>query len=331
MGIMGFLGKQFIDVIEWTDQENDTLMYRYPMQDSEIQNGAKLTVRPSQMALFVNEGKVADMFGEGLHTLTTNTLPILTNLQNWDKAFASPFKSDLYFFSTRLQLDQKWGTPTPITVRDKEFGVLRIRAYGLFSYRVSDPRLFYQEVAGNRELCSTGDLDGQLKGTIAASLGAFLGGADVPFIDMAANQLVFAEKLKAALAPNFSKYGLALDTFQVQSVSLPEELEKRLDERAGVAMVGDLKRYAQFQAAKSIPAAAENPGGVAGAGAGIGAGLAMGQMMAQTLGVGGGTAGSAEAAEGPLAMIEKLHDLFKKGVISEAEFNAKKSELLSKL
>lgn len=330
MGILDFIGKQFIDVIEWTESGDGVLAYRYPMRDQEIQSGAKLTVRDTQAALFVNEGKVADLFGPGLHTLTTNTLPVLTNLQNWDKAFASPFKSDVYFFSTRLQLDQKWGTATPITVRDKEFGVLRIRAYGNFSYHLEDPKAFYLKVSGSRDTYSTGDLDGQLKAQVATVLAATLGGSDCAFIDMAANQIKFSATLGEAVAPALAQYGLKLDGFQVESISLPEELQKRLDERAGVAMVGDLGRYAQFQAASSIPAAAANPGGVAGAGAGMGAGLAMGQMMAQSLGV-GASGGGGSTAEKPLETIEKLHDLFKKGVLSEGEFNAKKAELLKKL
>jgi len=330
MGILDFIGKQFIDVIEWTEPGDGILAYRYPMRDQEIQNGAKLTVRETQAALFVNEGKVADLFGPGLHTLTTNTLPILTNLKNWDKAFASPFKSDVYFFSTRLQLDQKWGTPTPITVRDKEFGVLRIRAYGNFSYHLADPKAFYLKVSGSRELYSTGDLDGQLKAQVATALATALDTSDCAFIDMAANQVKFSTVLREAVGPTLTQFGLALDGFQVESISLPAELEKRLDERAGVAMVGDLRAYTQFQAAASIPAAAANPGGVAGAGAGMGAGLAMGQIMAQSLGVGAPSGGTAEAAS-PLQTIEKLHELFKKGVLSEGEFNAKKAELIKKL
>jgi membrane protease subunit (stomatin/prohibitin family) len=331
MGILDFLGKQFIDVIEWTESVDGVLAYRYPMRDQEIQNGAQLTVRETQLALFVNEGTLADLFSPGLHTLNTKTLPILTNVQNWDKFFASPFKSDLYFFSTRLQLDQKWGTPTPITVRDKEFGVLRIRAYGNFSYHLEDPRAFYLKVSGSREQYSTGDLDGQLKAQIATALATALGGSDCAFIDMAANQGAFSATLAAAVAPLLAQYGLKLDGFQVESISLPEELQKRLDERAGAAMVGDLGRYAQFQAAASIPIAAANPGGVAGAGAGIGAGLAMGQMMAQSLGVGAPPAVVGAGGENPLETIEKLHDLHKKGVLTESEFNAKKAELLKKL
>src|SRR5215831_16198457 len=160
MSLRDFISKQFIDVIEWVEPEDGILAYRYPMQDREIQSGGKLTVRDSQMAVFVNEGKVADAFGPGLYTLNTNTLPILTYLRNWDKAFKSPFKSDVYFFSTRMQTNQKWGTATPITIRDKEFGAVRMRAYGIYSYHILDPKVFYQKVSGTREAYHVADLEG---------------------------------------------------------------------------------------------------------------------------------------------------------------------------
>ena len=166
MSLRDFLSKQFIDVIDWVEPEEGILAYRYPMQDREIQNGGKLTVRDSQMALFVNEGKVADAFGPGLYTLGTHTLPILTYLMNWDKAFQSPFKSDVYYFSTRLQTNQHWGTANPITIRDKEFGAVRLRAFGIYTYHIADPKVFYTKVSGTRDVYLVADLDGQLRNTI---------------------------------------------------------------------------------------------------------------------------------------------------------------------
>ena len=157
---MSFLSKQFIDVIQWTEPEDGILAYRYPMEDMEIQNGGKLTVRDSQMAVFVNEGRIADVFAPGLYTLNTNTLPILTYLMNWDKAFKSPFKSDVYYFSTRLQTNQRWGTATPITIRDKEFGAVRVRCYGIYSYRIVDPRAFFTQISGTRATYFVNDLEG---------------------------------------------------------------------------------------------------------------------------------------------------------------------------
>ena len=151
MALMDFIKKQFIDIIEWTEDGDGVLAWRFPMEDREIQNGGSLTVRESQMAMFVNEGKVADVFGPGRYTLTTATLPVLTYLQNWDKLFKSPFKSDVYFFSTRQQIDQRWGTTQPVTIRDKDFGAVRLRAFGNYAYRIADPRLFYNEISGTRE------------------------------------------------------------------------------------------------------------------------------------------------------------------------------------
>src|SRR5712692_8714144 len=166
MALRDFLTKQFIDVIHWTESEEGVLSYRFPMQDMEIQNGGKLTVRESQMAAFVNEGKMADVFGPGLYTLTTQTLPLLTNLMNWDKMFQSPFKSDVYFFSTRQQVNQKWGTPNQITIRDREFGAVRLRAFGIYSWHMSDPRTFHTKVSGTRDTYRVADIEGQLRNTI---------------------------------------------------------------------------------------------------------------------------------------------------------------------
>jgi membrane protease subunit (stomatin/prohibitin family) len=280
MSIRDFLAKQFIDVIHWTEPEEAVLGYRFPMRDMEIQNGAKLTVRESQWALFVNEGRVADAFAPGLYTLNTHTLPLLTNLMNWDKMFQSPFKSDVYFFSARLQVNQRWGTATPVTVRDKEFGAIRLRGYGIYSYRISDPRTFYTKVSGTQEIYHVADLEGQLRNTIVGRMSDTFAESNVPFLDMAANQIELGQKIREQLQPVFSDLGLALDAFVVENLSLPEELQKLLDQRIGMVMVGEMGRYTQFQVAQSLPVAAANPGGgAAGVGVGLGAGLAMAQSM----------------------------------------------------
>ncbi|MGA2326043.1 MAG: SPFH domain-containing protein [Bryobacteraceae bacterium] len=285
MGLRDFLAKQFIDVIHWTESEEGVLSYRFPMQDMEIQNGGKLTVRDSQLAVFVNEGRVADVFSPGLYTLGTHTLPILTYLQNWDKAFQSPFKSDVYFFSTRLQTNQRWGTAMPITIRDKEFGAVRLRAFGIYSYRISDAKIFYTKVSGTREAYHVADLEGQLRNTIIGRMADTFGQSNVPFLDMAANQTELAQRMTAQLQPIFNDLGLSLDTFVVESLSLPDELQKILDQRISMTMVGDMQRYTQFQVAQSMPIAAANEGGggVAGIGVGLGAGLTMAQQMMQSM------------------------------------------------
>jgi len=259
MSLRDFLSKQFIDVIDWVEPEDGILAYRYPMQDREIQNGGKLTVRDSQMALFVNEGKVADAFSPGLYTLNTHTLPILTYLQNWDKAFQSPFKSDVYFFSTRIQTNQHWGTPNPITIRDKEFGAVRLRAFGIYTYHIGDPKMFYSKVSGTRDTYLVADLEGQLSNTIIGRITDTFAGSNVPFLDMAANQVALSEKIIAQLKPGFAEFGLALDSFVVENLSLPDELQKVLDQRISMNMVGDMSRYTQYEVAQSIPIAAINP------------------------------------------------------------------------
>jgi membrane protease subunit (stomatin/prohibitin family) len=283
MSLGSFFKKQFVDVIQWTESGDGVLAYRYPMQDMEIQYGAQLTVRESQMALFVNEGKAADAFAPGLYTLETRTLPLLTNLQNWDKLFQSPFKSDVYFFSTRLQTDQRWGTPNPITIRDKDFGMVRLRGHGIYSYHLVNPLVFHQRVSGTREVYGVPDLEGQLRNTIVSRVSDAFASSQIPFLDMAANLDELGKTMSAQLAPTFAELGLGLDSFVVQNLSLPEELQRRLDERIGMNMVGNLRDYTQFQVAQSIPKAAANEGGGAGLGAGLGAGMAMGKAMSDAI------------------------------------------------
>jgi len=303
MSLRDFLTKQFIDVIEWVEPEEGLLAYRYPMQDREIQNGGKLTVRDSQAAIFVNEGKVADIFGPGLYTLTTQTLPILTYLRNWDKAFKSPFKSDVYFFSARIQTDQHWGTQNPISIRDKEFGAIRLRGFGIYSYHLSDAKSFYSKISGTRDLYRVADLEGQLRNTIVAKMTDAFAASQVPFLDMAANQGALAEKISEQLKPAFTEYGLTLDTFVVENLSLPDELQKVLDQRISMNVLGDMGKFTQYQVAQAIPIAAANEGGGAvGTGAGLGAGVAMGQAMMDavkksTSAPAGGAAPGSPAAE----------------------------------
>lgn len=344
MGLMDFIKKQFIDVLQWTEEGDGTLAWRYPMADMEIQNGATLVVRESQMALFVNEGRIADLFGPGTYRLGTQTLPVLTNLQNWDKLFESPFKSDVYFFSTREQLDQKWGTPQPVTVRDPEFGAVRLRAFGNYSFRIADPKAFHAGISGTRERYGVADLDGQLRGLVLQNISQAIASSGIPFLDLAANQQRFAEALTQQLGPEFARLGLQLQTFTVQNLSLPEELQKVLDQKIGMGMVGrDMGQFMQYQTAQAIPRLAEGAagGGVAGDAMGLGAGVALGQVLAQNLQAGlqgGGAAAAAAAAAASslkpdeiMATLEKLADLKTKGILTAEEFDAKKAELLKKL
>ena len=305
---MSFLSKQFIDVIQWTEPEDGILAYRYPMEDMEIQNGGKLTVRDSQLAVFVNEGRIADVFGPGLYTLSTQTLPILTYIMNWDKAFKSPFKSDVYYFSTRLQTNQRWGTATPITIRDKDFGAIRMRGYGIYTYKIADPKVFYQKLSGTRDMYRVPDLEGQLRNTIVARMTDTFAQSSVPFLDMAANQQELGQKITDNLKPSFADLGISLEAFVVENISLPDELQKMLDQRISMNMLGDMNKYTQFQVAQSLPIAAGNEGGgVAGIGVGLGAGMAMAQSMMNAMKPGeqpppaGGGGPATAPASGPAA------------------------------
>lgn len=348
MALMDFIKKQFIDIIQWTETGDGTLAWRFPMAEMEIQNGASLTVRESQVAVFVNEGQVADVFGPGMYKLTTQTLPVLTYLKNWDKLFESPFKSDVYFFSTRQQVDQKWGTPQPITIRDKDFGAVRLRAFGNYSFRIGDAKLFHTEISGTRDVYTVADLDGQLRGLVLQNISNAIASSGVPFLDLAANQIQFAQALAAQLVPEFAKIGIQLEAITVQNVSLPEELQKILDQKIGMGMVGnDMGKFMQYQTAQAIPKFAEGSGqgsGIAGDAMGLGAGVALGQVLAQNLqqGLNPTNAAAAVAAQQQPAVavinpadvmttLEKLGELKTKGILTQEEFDAKKAELLKKL
>ena len=342
MSLMDFIKKQFIDVIQWTESDEGTLAWRFPMAGMEIQYGASLTVRESQMAVFVNEGKVADVFGPGMYKLTTQTIPVLTYLRNWDKLFESPFKSDVYFFSTRQQVDQRWGTPQPITVRDKDFGAVRLRAFGNYSFHIADPKAFHTQISGTRDIYTVAELDGQLRGLTLQHISDAIAQSGIPFLDLAANQIEFARALSVEIGPAFEAIGLKLDGMTVQNLSLPEELQKLLDQRIGMGMVGnDMGKFMQYQTAQAIPEMAKGAGGgggVAGDAMGLGAGIAMGQVLAQNLQKGLQGVDAAQAAapavvkpDDVMATLEKLGELKAKGILTQEEFDAKKAELQKKL
>jgi membrane protease subunit (stomatin/prohibitin family) len=282
MGILSFAKKQFIDILEWTESGDDLLAWRFPTADFEIQQGSQLIVRDTQAALFVDQGHVADLFGPGTYTINTHNLPILTDLRHWAKGFESPFKSEVYFFSTRLRLNQTWGTANPLTIRDPEFGAVRVRGFGVYSYSIADARVFYRRVSGTRDAYAVADLEGQLRSTLVSTMTDHFGQSQIPFLDMAANQDALARAVLQKARPAFAELGLLLDGFQIQNLSLPDDLQKHLDERIGMGIVGDLARYTQYQMGQSIPTAAAS-GGAAGAGVGVGAGIAMGHAMGQAI------------------------------------------------
>lgn len=331
-----FIKKQFIDVIQWPNPDDSLLMWRFPVADEEIQNGASLTVREAQMAMFVDEGVCADVFGAGRYTLNTQTLPLLTNLKNWDKLFQSPFKSDVYFFNTKQQLARKWGTSQPVTVRDAEFGAVQLRSFGMYAYRISDPALFFKEVSGVAAQYSGVELETQLRNLAVTQLAAAFGGSGIPFLDMAANQVLLSQQVAGLLGAEFAKLGLTLESFTVESISLPAAVQAALDKRMTMNVIGDMGRYTQYQTAEAIPLAAQNEGGLAGIAAGLGVGAGVGQAVAGAMAAGmmqpaaQGTQG-AQTAEDPQAKLTKLKSLLDGGLISQEDYDKAKAEVLKQL
>ena len=284
MGIIDFIKTQFIEVIEWTETSPDVMVYRFPVANKEIKMGAQLTVRESQAAVFVNEGQIADVYGPGRYELTTQNMPILTKLKSWKYGFNSPFKAEVYFVNTRQYTDRKWGTANPVMMRDKEFGPIRLRAFGIYSFKVDKPDVFLKEVFGTSAEFSADAIEGQLKRSIVSGLSDMLGEANIAALDLASHYDELSDLAKGRLQPRFSGFGLVLASFYIENISLPEEVEKTLDRRTSMGVIGDLGKYAQYQSAEAIREAANNPnGGAAGAGVGLGAGIALGQVMGQSL------------------------------------------------
>ena len=280
MGLFDKLKGEFIDIIEWTDSSNDTIVWRFPRYQNEIKNGAKLTVRESQVAVFVNEGQVADAFTPGMYELTTQNLPILSTLKGWKYGFNSPFKAEVYFVSMRQFTNLKWGTKNPIMVRDAEFGPLRIRAFGSYAMKVKDPKLFLKEIAGTDHEFTTEEINEQLRNIVVTRFSDAVASSKIPVLDMAANYDEFSKIINEKINPEFNEIGIDLTKLLIENISLPEEVEKVLDKRTSMGIVGNLGAYTQFQAANAMEQAAQNPGGgLAGAGVGMGMGWAMGNQM----------------------------------------------------
>ncbi len=286
MGILDMIRGQLIDVIEWTDSSSKTMVHKYDMNGKEIMMGAQLTVREGQAAIFVNEGQLADVFGPGRYELQTSNMPILTALKSWKYGFNSPFKSDVYFVNTKQFLDMKWGTSNPVMMRDAEFGMIRLRAFGIYSFKVSDPKAFLLEVFGTSALFTVEGVEGQIKKTIVSCLSDAIAESKIPALDLAANYEELGNYAMNAVNPKLEPLGLTLCSFVVENISLPEEVEKAMDKRTSMGVLGNLDQYAKYQAAEAMREAANNngSGGMAGMGVGMGAGAAMGQMFAQSFG-----------------------------------------------
>ena len=283
MSIFNKLRGQLIDVIEWTDSSANTMVHRYENRGKEIMMGAQLTVRESQVAIFVNEGKLADVFQPGRYELSTQNMPIMTALRSWKYGFNSPFKAEVYFVNTKQFLDLKWGTSNPVMMRDQDFGMIRLRAFGIYSFRVADPVAFLKEVFGTSELFTTEGVEGQIKRSIVSTLSDSLAQSKIPALDLAANYDELGQYVMAGLQPRAAQLGLKIESFVIENISLPEEVEQAMDKRTSMGVLGDLNRYTQMQAADALRDAAQNPSGGAGMASGIGAGMAMGQMMQQAM------------------------------------------------
>ena len=271
---------QFIEVIEWLDDSGNTILYRFPVYQQEIKNGAQLIVRESQTAVFVFEGQVADVFTPGRYTIEGGNTPILSKLGAWKFGFNSPIKSEVYFVNTKQFTDMKWGTANPIMLRDTDFGIVRLRAFGAYSLRVADPSMFIKEVAGTNAHFQTEDIDEQLKRAIVTEFSDAIGEMKIPALDLAAQYKELGDAIRAKINEDFTTYGLQVTKFYVENISLPEEVEAAMDRRASMGALGDANKYMQFQAADALRDAAQNEGGGAGLGAGLGAGFAVGGQMA---------------------------------------------------
>jgi len=284
MGLFDKLFGEFIDIIEWTDDTNDTMVYRFERYGNEIKYGAKLTVREGQAAVFVNEGEVADVLSPGMYELETRNLPVLSTVLNWDHGFSSPFKAEVYFVNTKRFVDLKWGTKNPLMLRDAEFGAARVRAFGTYGVRVTDPLKFIREVVGTDGNFQVEEISNQLRNLITSRFSSAVGAAGIPVLDMAANYEQLGDVIGKRIGPEFGEYGLELTKLLVENISVPPSVEEALDKRTSAGMVGNLDRYMTYQTGVALEAGASSSGGAAGAGIGMGAGLAMGQQMANNMG-----------------------------------------------
>ena len=283
MGLLDKIKGEFIDIVEWTDDTRDTIVWRFPRHDNEIKNAAQLVVRESQVAVFVNEGTIADVFTPGTYTLETKNLPILTTLKGWKYGFNSPFKAEVYFVSTRQFTDQKWGTQNPAMMRDAEFGMVRVRAFGTYTIKADDPAVLLRELVGTDPSFQTDEVDEFIRQSVVSRVVTALATSGVAVLDLAAHQNEISTQLAGVISEDLKHLGLQMPRFVIENVSLPPEVEAMMDKRTSMGVLGNLDTYTKFQAATAITEAASNPGGVAGLGVGVGAGAALGAQLAQAL------------------------------------------------
>ena len=281
MGLFDKIRGEFIDIIEWLDDTQDTIVYRFERYNNEIKNGAQLTVRESQVAVLVNEGQIADVYQPGLHTLTTENMPILTTLKGWKYGFNSPFKVEVYFVNTKRFTSMKWGTANPIMMRDQDFGIVRVRAYGSYAMRIVDAAVFLKEIAGTDWQFTTDMVEEHVRNQIITKFTEGVASSNIPVLDLASRYSQIGDQIRQAISPSMTEIGIEILNFNIENVSVPPEVEAAIDKRSSMGAVGNLNAYTQFQAANAMEDAAKNPGGLGSAGIGMGIGQAMGQMMGQ--------------------------------------------------
>ncbi len=334
MGLFDFIKGEFVEVIDWVEEDRDTVVWKFPHTKNNIKYGANLTVRESQTALFVNEGQIADVFEPGRFELVTANMPLLTSLRNWDKAFKSPFKVDIYFLSTRVFTNLKWGTPNPIILRDPEFKQVRVKAFGVYFVRVTDPEKFFREFAGTAPVLRIQELEERLRELVSPKFAEAIGNSGVSVLDMVSNYTELGDRIAPMLQADFEPFGLELTKFQISSTSLPKEVEEFYDKMTNMNMVGDMQRFQQFQSAQAIENASKNPGG-AGEGLGMGMGFGMANMMMQqqqqATQQNAPQGDNSQSKEEIMKMLKDLGDLKQAGILTDEEFESKKKDLLARL
>ncbi len=331
MGLFDFIKNEVIDIIEWVESNNTVVMYKYPDAGKDIKYGAQLTVRESQEALFLNEGQIADVYQPGRHELTTANMPILTTLRSWKYGFESPFKVDTYFLSKRQFTNLKWGTPNPIMMRDPEFKQVRVRAFGVYFLKVKDAKLFFREYAGTAPVLHISDIEESLRDLIAPKFAEALAEAKISVLDLATQYSELGDIIKPIMQRDLDEFGLELTKFQITSCTLPPEVEAFYDKMTQMNMVDNMNKFGQFQTFNSLDDAAKNPGGLANIGAGIGMGNIIAQNMAGAMNNNLNQQPAAVNKDEIMKTLKDLADLKTAGILTEAEFDAKKKELLAKL
>jgi len=336
MGLFDFIKGEFVEVIDWVEKDKDTILWKFPDRDANIKYGASLTVRESQMALFLDEGRFADVFEPGHYQLFTQNMPVLTSLRNWDKGFKSPFKCDIYYISTRTFTNLKWGTPNPVILRDPEFKQVRVKAFGNYFIRVNDPKKFFTEFAGTSTTLNIQEIEESLRGIVSPKFAEALAESGVSVMDLVSNYSELGDKILPILQTDLDPFGIELTKFQITSTSLPKEVEAFYDKMTNMNMVDDMNKFTQFQSANAIEEAAKNPGGGAGEGIGMGMGFGMAQMMMnqqqqQQQQQQKADSSKAQTREEVLATLKELGSLKEAGILNDEEFEAKKKELLARL